>query len=159
MLKRLILVSSLMFIAALSFKVSDVKADTVTATYFTPTLQVMYGVDQAQLIVNNNARALKLLKANKASQAEIIRAQALLNDSQSLLNTLNALVARDAALISVAPAGKVNPPTFAVNSLSAQGAWHEYSYKAAALAAGVYPILPTTKPSSKATVYGPFCMY
>lgn len=126
MTKKTIVLAALTATAFLVFGSTPVKADTVTAKNMTPTLRAMYQVDLAESILKEKVAALKACRKNHASSYEIALAQNAVNDATNLVNTLNTMVARDTTLISLTPAGVVNPPTFATNSLAAQGAWSDF---------------------------------
>ncbi len=143
--------------AFLSLGSISVKADTATANNMVPLLRAMYQVDYAEAILQNNLNTLKTCRANKASESQIAIAQAAVTDATNLLNTLNVMVSRDAALIGAAPAGVVNPSTFAVNSMSVQGAWNDYFTKAKVNHVMIFPTLKGKLNHSK--IYTPFCMY
>ena len=135
MIKKAILITCLTVIAFFVTGSTDVKADTATAAYMTSAIRALYQVDQAEVILNTN----------------------MANDATNLLNTLNTMVTRDCTMIEIAPAGVINPPSFAVNTMTAQGAWHDYFYRIKAYQSGVYPF-PTNK-KTYSVVYTPFCMH
>ncbi len=157
MIKKTILITCLTVIAFFSTGSTDVKADTATAAYMKSAIRALYQVDQAEVILNTNMANLQTCLKNHASEMEIAFAQASVNDATNLLNTLNTMVTRDCTMIEIAPAGVINPPSFAVNTMTAQGAWHDYFYRIKAYQSGVYPF-PTNK-KTYSVVYTPFCMY
>ncbi len=137
----------------------SVKADTATANTMIPILRTMYNVDGAEIILNNKIAALNACRANKASAQEIALAKAAVTDAKNLLNTLNALISRDVLLITKAPAGVVNPPTFATNSLAARGAWNDYVYKEKTNHVLVFPSSRVPTSAELALASKPFSMY
>ena len=143
----------------LSLGCLSVKADTATATNMIPTLRAMYRVNEAEVILNNKVAALKACRRNKASDYEIALAQAAVTDAKNLLNTLNGLISRDITMIKLAPAGVVNPPTFATNSLSAQGAWNDFIYKEKCNHVMVFPSSRVPTAAELALAAKPFSMY
>ena len=152
----------LAFITALtfiSFGSVSARADTATAQTMVPILRTMYNVEGAEIILSNKTAALNSLRKNKASAQEIANAKAAVTDAKNLLKTLNALISRDITIIQKAPAGVVNPPSFATNSLAARGAWNDYVYKEKTNHTLVFPSsrVPTSAELNLASQ--PFSMY
>ncbi len=136
-----------------------VKADQATAANMQSVLRSMYNVDQAEAILNNKKAVLAACKAGKASAIEIAVAQSAVNDAVNLLNTLNAMIARDTTLIQAAPAGVVNPPTLAVNSLTAQGAWNDFINREKVNHVIVFPKARIPSAAEVARASAPFVMF
>ncbi len=107
---------------------TPVKADAVTAQNMVPTFRLMYNVDGAEQILQEKKNILKMYKKSGTPEQKAL-AQAAVNDATNLLNTLNVLIAKNTELIKAAPAGVVNPGTFAANSIFAQNAWCDYVNK------------------------------
>ncbi|MBO4266884.1 MAG: hypothetical protein J5910_06800 [Lachnospiraceae bacterium] len=105
-----------------------VSADEVTADNMVPVFRLMYNVDGAEMILREKKNALNMYREN-GTDIEKAMAQAAVNDAANLVNTLNVLIARNTELIAAAPAGAVNPATYAVNSMYAQTAWCDYVNK------------------------------
>lgn len=152
-----ITISLLTLLACAAFISIPVKADTATANAQIPIFRLMYHADEAEAIVANNKSILSDCRKNKASAAEITLAQTAVNDAQNLLNTINTMIERNRILIAAAPAGVVNPSSFAVNSLSVQGAWNDYYTRAKVGHALIWPTGPKAKANPLAC--SPFCMY
>ncbi len=108
--------------------VSTVKADEVTAANMVPTFRLMYNVAGAEQILQEKKNILAMYKKSGIA-AEKALAQAAVNDASNLVNTLNGLIARNTELIKLAPAGEINPATYAVNTMYAQTAWADYVNK------------------------------
>ena len=154
-----LLFACLAFAGFLAFGSISVKADTTTAAYMTPVLRAMYHVDEAEAILNNKVAALEACRKNNASDFEMALAQAAVNDATNLLNTLNVLIVRDTTIISYAPAGVVNPPSFATNSLTAQGAWNDFIYREKVNHVMVFPSSRIPTAAEIAIASKPFSMY
>ena len=118
----------LIFLSCASLNMSSVKADEVTAANMVPTFRLMYNVDGAEAILAENKKALKMCRKSGTATEKAL-AQAAVNDATNLVNTLNGLIARNTELIKAAPAGAVNPSTYAVNTMYAQTAWCDYINK------------------------------
>ena len=159
MIKRKILFACLTVLSFLMLGSVSVKADAATAKNMVPILRAMYNVDAAETIRNDKIAALKACKKRKASAFEIATAQAAVTDATNLLNTLNGLIARDTAIINAAPAGVVNPASFATNSLAAQGEWNDYFYKEKTGHVLIFPTASVPSQSELTLACKPFSMY
>ena len=125
---RKIIALLFIFMSFAAFNASIARADEVTAANMVPAFRLMYNVDGAETILREKKNILAMYKKG-GTEAEKALAQAAVNDASNLLNTLNGLIARNTELIKAAPAGVVNPSTYAVNSMYAQNAWCEYVNK------------------------------
>lgn len=125
---RKIIAFGLIFLSCAALKASPVKADEVTASNMVPVFRLMYNVDGAEAILEQNKNNLKMYRKS-GTDMEKAMAQAAVNDATNLVNTLNVLIAKNTELIRVAPPGAVNPSTYAVNSMYAQTAWCDYVNK------------------------------
>lgn len=159
MIKRKIIFACLTVLTFLTFGTVSVKADPATAANMMPVLRTMYHVEEAEAILNDKVAALGACKKNNASAFEIARAQAAVNDATNLLNTLNTMIVRDTIIIEAAPAGVVNPPSFATNSFAAVGAWNDFIYKEKAGHVMIFPQAPTPSAAQVAFASIPFSMY
>ncbi len=159
MLKQKIYAGLMVVLASMFVAAVPVKADTATANAMVPVLRAMYQVDQAEAILESNKEMLRSCRANNANAYQKAVAQAAVTDATNLLNSLNTMIARDTTLIQAAPAGVVNAPTFAVNSMNARGAWYDYYNKLKLDQAGIFPVVINKKSGSVPRVYTPFCMY
>ena len=157
-MRKIIVLITLVFVFC-GLKSMPVLADTATANNMLPVLRAMYHVDEAEAILRDNKNILNECRKNKASAYDTALAQAAVTDASNLLNTLNALIARDTLIISAAPAGVVNPPSFATNSLAAQGAWSDYFTKARAGHALIWPAGQIPGSYATAIAIRPFSMY
>ena len=159
MIKRKIVIACLSFFAFFMLGSVPARADAATAADFMPVLRAMYRVDDAQAILSCKVAALDACRRNNASACQIAMAQAAVNDATNLLNTLNTMIARDTIIITAAPAGVVNTPSFATNSLAAQGAWYDFMTKEMYGHAILIPSGPVPKPWETALACEPFRMY
>ena len=125
---RKIITFCLILLSLTALKTSPVKADEVTAANMVPTFRLMYNVDGAEAILQQNKNILNMYRKSGTAEEKAM-AQAAVNDATNLVNTLNGLIARNTELIRVAPAGAVNPATYAVNTMYAQTAWCDYVNK------------------------------
>lgn len=154
-----IMFAFLTFGAVLALGSVSARADAATAATMVPILRTMYNVEGAEIILSNKTAALNTLRKNKASAQEIANAKAAVTDAKNLLNTLNGLISRDITIIQKAPAGVVNPPSFATNSLAARGAWNDFVFKEKTNHTLVFPSsrVPTSAELNLASQ--PFSMY
>ncbi|MCR5672444.1 MAG: hypothetical protein K6F87_01865 [Lachnospiraceae bacterium] len=125
---RKVIVFCLIFLSCAALKANPVKADEATAANMVPTFRLMYNVDGAEALLLQNKNILSMYRKNGTAEEKAM-AQAAVNYAADLVNTLNGLIARNTELIRVAPAGTVNPSTYAVNSMYAQTAWCDYVNK------------------------------
>ena len=125
---RKIIAFGLILLSCAALNASPVKADEVTASNMVPVFRLMYNVDGAETILAQNKDILKMYRKS-GTAAEKAMAQAAVNDATNLVNTLNVLIAKNTELIKAAPAGDVNPATYAVNTMYAQTAWCDYVNK------------------------------
>lgn len=158
MIKKLLCVL-FTFLAFSALGSVPVKADSATANNMLPVLRAMYHVDEAEAILNVKVAALNACRKNKVSAMETAVAQAAVNDATNLLNTLNAMIASDTIIIKAAPAGVVNPPSFAVNSLAAEGAWHDFWVRENAGHVMIFPQAAVPSAAEVAFASTPFQMY
>ena len=158
MSKIKMLISCLTFATTLLLICIPAKADNATADNMMPYLRTMYNVDGAKLILQNKQAILQECKKAHAPAEQIALAQAAVNDANNLLNTLNTMIARDMIIIQAAPAGVVNSPSLATNSLMAQGAWNDFVNREKAGHAMLYATgrVPTAAELNLATA--PFTM-
>ncbi len=125
---RKIIALLFIFMSFAAFNASIARADEVTAANMVPAFRLMYNVDGAETILREKKNILAMYKKG-GTEAEKALAQSAVNDAANLVNTLNGLIARNTELIRLAPAGDVNPSTYAVNSMYAQTAWCDYVNK------------------------------
>ncbi len=125
---RKIISICLIVLSCVAVNTCIVRADEVTAANMVPAFRLMYNVDGAETILQEKKNILAMYKKS-GTAAEKAMAQAAVNDAANLVNTLNGLIARNTELIRLAPAGAVNPSTYAVNSMYAQTAWCDYVNK------------------------------
>ena len=159
MIKRKILFACLTVLSFLMLGSVSVKADAATAKNMLPILRAMYHVDEAEAVLNDKVAVLRSCKKSKASDMETAVAQAAVADATNLLNTLNGLIARDTNIITLSPAGVVNPQSFATNSLAAQGAWNDFIYKEKTGHVLIFPAASVPKQSELTLACKPFSMY
>ncbi|MCR5686875.1 MAG: hypothetical protein K6G58_02440 [Lachnospiraceae bacterium] len=158
MIKKMILVTLMTFTACIACT-TPAKADAKTAAAFMPTMRAMYHIDEAEAVLAAKKAALSSYRKNHASAGELALAQAAVDDASNLVSTLNVLLARDSIILKAAPAGVINPPSFAVNSLEAQGAWNNYLTHELTGHVLIYPAGPLPNPIDTARACSPFCMY
>ncbi len=159
MIKRNILISFFTVLTFLSLGSLTVKADQATAATMQPVLRAMYHVDEAEAILRDKKAALAACRKANAPALQMAAARAAVNDASNLLNALNAMIASDTIIINAAPPGVVNPPSFAVNSLTAQGAWHDFWVREAAGHVMIFPAAAVPSAAEMETAIQPFCMY
>ena len=159
MIKRKLLLALMTLITFLELGSVYAKADPATAQNMIPVLWAMYHVDEAEAILNTKKEALAACRKNKAGAVETAAAQAAVNDAVNLVNTLNAMITRDTIIITAAPSGVVNPPSFATNSFAAQGAWNDYLYREKTGHVMVFPAAAVPSPSKVAFASKAFSMY
>ena len=119
------LLAGIATIMIFAVKPVNVMADEATADSMIPTLRMLYHVDAAEQNLLLKKDALNNCIISNASVYETAKAQAEVNAAANLLNSLNVMIARDMNIIGAAPAGVVNPPSFAINNLLAQNAWYD----------------------------------
>lgn len=120
---------TLIFLAKTSV---PVKADMVTASQQIPTLKVLYHVNDAESDLKSKTAKLNALINSGASACDIASAQAEVNESTLIFNTLNQMVINETMITAALPAPGACSQSVVNNALLAQAAWTDYINKAKA---------------------------